>query len=118
MWAKPTAVISDTIPTPDFIKGQIAIVSKEYGVSEDLLNQIVFKESTYDPSKVGDTNLVCKRTGEKMRSRGIVQINDCWHPEVGDQEAFDIDYSLRFLATNIKNGRCREWSTCPEQMRR
>lgn len=91
---------------------KIEKVSQEYGVSEGLMTYIVQNESQFHQYAVGDRHITCPMTGEKMRSRGLVQVSDCYWPEISDREAFDPDFSLRFLAEKLSEGRCSLWSTC------
>lgn len=76
------------------------------------MNHIVNAESEGSTTIIGDMGIVCKRTGKPVRSRGVVQISECYHPEVTDTEAFNEQFSIKFLAKNIKEGNCHEWSTC------
>lgn len=100
----------DVKPTKEYILSRITEYSQKYAVSEGLLTYIVEKESGYNPLAVGDTHLKCPRTGGYMRSRGIAQISDCFH-DVSDSEAFDVDFSLDFIAKNVAEGRAAWWST-------
>lgn len=61
-------------------------------------------------------HLTCKRTGKPVRARGLVQITECYYPDVTDEQAFDIDFSIDFLARKLAEGTqtCRtQWTTCP-----
>ena len=49
--------------------------------------------------------------GSQHRSRGIAQINVYYHPEVSDEEAHNVDFSLQFLATYLKQGKGSQWTT-------
>ncbi len=90
----------------------------EYGVSSSLLTHIALKESTGSSTILGDMKLICHsgpNKGKPVRAKGVVQITDCYHPEVTDEQAFDMNFSMRFLASNIKKGNCHEWSTCNQK---
>lgn len=105
-------------PDVDTIASLVKEKSIEYGVDYAVAMTIIQNESRFYPDRVGDTHLICKAVnspyyGQYMRSRGLVQINDCWHPEVTDAQAFDIMFSIEFLMIALKEGRCYEWSTCP-----
>lgn len=101
------------------IQPKIEHYAKKYNVPVELLNHIVAKESSYNRSVVGDTHLTCKSKrspfyGKPIRARGLVQITDCYWPEVTDEMATDDDFALDFLAYWISKGKCRTfWSTCP-----
>jgi hypothetical protein len=67
-------------------------------------------ESSLNPTAVGDTHLTCPMTGQPIRSRGIVQIADCYHPNVSDDQAFDPDFSAEFMAQKFSEGKQGLWS--------
>lgn len=94
------------------IKGLIYLYANQYHVSPLKMLKIVKYESRFNPNAIGDMKLKCPSTGLPVRSRGIVQISECYHPEVTDSEAFDPDFSIQFLAKYISEGKCHEWSTC------
>lgn len=65
---------------------------------------------------LGDSNLICKSTKKPMRSRGIWQINECGHPEVSDEQAFDPAWSTDWAMEIFKNGNeSKEWKTCSKK---
>lgn len=41
--------------------------------------------------------------------RGIFQINDKWHPEVTNEQAFDVEFSAKFFCQAVKNGQLSWW---------
>lgn len=86
----------------------------EYGVSAPLMRHIVGGESTYNRYAKGDRDYVCKKTGQVSPSYGLAQINLCFHT-VTREEAESPEFAVDFLAQNIKAGRCRLWSTCPNR---
>lgn len=43
------------------------------------------------------------------RDRGIFQINDYWHPEVSDAQAFDVEFSTKWTMDRINKGFQHEW---------
>ena|SRR3990167_7489674 len=85
---------------------------EKYDTPQGLLLAIVKAESSLNPLAEGDMDIICRRTGEPVRARGLVQITACWHPSVSDEEAYDPAFSLEFLAKNLKKGRCHWWTTC------
>jgi hypothetical protein len=98
--------------------GRIEEVAKEFGVNRDLMTYIVnneaakTKEGDFLPCGDGDTHLF-DPTGKRHRSRGIVQINKYYHKEIPDSATYNVNFSLEFLATKIREGKCRkEWTTC------
>lgn len=99
------------------IYAKIGHYSALYGVSEGMMTYVVFNESAKTPKGdllpcgIGDTHLT-DPNGNQHVSRGIVQINDYWQKEVTEAQAFDVDFSLDFLASNLSKGRCFWWTTC------
>ena len=83
----------------------------EVGISPGLAVCIVEHESRFRADALGDGHLTCERTGKPMRSRGLWQINDCFHPEVPDEVAFSAPSSTQWALARIKSGRAGEWST-------
>lgn len=85
-----------------------------YDIPEEKLAYIIHKESTGSTTVIGDMDIVCKRTGKPVRARGILQITECYYPEISDECAFDIDCSIRTMAEKLKDHKtCREqWTTC------
>lgn len=79
------------------------------------MHHIIFRESTYNVNAEGDLDLICERTGESVYARGLVQITRCWFPEVSDEQAFDPEFSIHFLAKGLASGKCSVWwlATCP-----
>lgn len=66
-----------------------------HGVNPLLAVFIAEKESRFRKEVIigevdGDTHLTCPATGEPIRSRGLWQINDCAHPNVPDEVAYDV----------------------------
>jgi soluble lytic murein transglycosylase-like protein len=85
----------------DHIKSRIGYYADLYEVSEEVMNVVVQCESNYDPNALGD----------KGASRGLTQINRPAHPNISDEQAFDIEFSLDFLAENLSKDKGRLW-TC------
>ncbi len=70
-------------------------------------------ESQMRYGALGDSHLICKSTKKPMRSRGIWQINECGHPEVSDEQAFDPSWSTGWAMGIFKNGNeSKEWKAC------
>lgn len=98
--------------TKEYIYDRITRYSALYGVSEGLMTHIVTKESQFNSLAVGDTHLTDPK-GNRHISRGLVQINEYFNKDVTPEQAFDVDFSLDFLARKLSEGKCRLWSTCP-----
>lgn len=90
----------------------IASISNEYGVDPQMSLFLTWKESQWYNGAVGDGHLICKRTGKPIRSRGVWQINNCAHPNITDEQAFDVEWSTHWAMKEIKKNGCGIWSTC------
>jgi len=72
-----------------------------YNVNLQLMRSVINCESSFNPNAIGDNG----------HSRGLVQIYDDYHPTISHEQAFDIEFSVEFLAKNISRGRGYLW-TC------
>jgi hypothetical protein len=97
--------------TKEDILAMIDEIALKYDVSPFVMKKIVYGESRYNPKAIGDTKYVCPLTGKVAPSYGLVQINSCWH-KVSIEQSFDVEFSLNFLATHLKKGNCKLWTTC------
>lgn len=100
------------ILTEDLIRQK----ARENNLNEEKVIFIAKCESQINPNALGDGNLSCKKTNKPMRSRGIWQINECGHPEISDEQAFDKNWSTDW-AMNIfkKGGELKEWRICTQK---
>lgn len=73
----------------------------QYNVSADVMNKVIFCESSYNTFAIGDGGM----------SRGLVQIHKKYHPTITDEMAFDEEFAIDFLAKNLSEGRGSMW-TC------
>ena len=97
------------------LEAYIRLEAKNYGVSESLALFIVQNESGFDPKIVGDEHLTCPTTGLPQRSRGWWQWNDCYNPQVSDEQAFNFIDSTELAMKELAKGeeRCKQlWTTC------
>lgn len=90
----------------------------EYDAPRAQTHYIVDKESGYIYNEVGD-DFPCPAKnspnyGKPVRAKGIMQITDCYHPEITDAQAFDPEWSLRWALPLIKDKKTclKEWTTC------
>ncbi len=101
--------------TTDEVKELVNVYADKYGVSRATLHRIVSGESSYQiKPKDGDMNITCPRginKGKPVRARGAVQITECYFPEVTDEQAYDVEFSLNFLAEKVQKGQGQLWST-------
>jgi hypothetical protein len=107
-------VEAQELPTKEYILARITHYSDLYHVSEGLMTHIVFRESSFNSRAVGDTHLT-DPNGNPHISIGLVQINKYWNPDVTEEQARNVDFSLDFLAKRLKQGKCYLWSTCPKK---
>jgi hypothetical protein len=93
--------------------------ARAQNLDENKIAFIAKCESQMEPEVVGDGHLLCKRTGQPMRSRGIWQLNDCGHPEISDEQAFDPEWSTNWAIEIFKKGReDHEWVICTKKYER
>lgn len=97
---QPEAVIAVT-PKPLSIQEKIDAAAKRYGVQSTLMRSVIKCESTFNPKAVGDNGT----------SFGLVQIHLPSHPTITKEQAFDEDFAIDFLASNLAKGKGNMW-TC------
>lgn len=88
--------------------------AQKYSVEIEVLTYIIKNESNFRADAVGDMNIVCKRNGEPVRARGILQITECYYPHITDDCAFDVRCSLEnMLPIMADKEKCiSQWTTC------
>ena len=85
--------------TPERIKQEIENKAVEYGVSSEVMHTVIRCESQYNPNALGDGG----------KSRGLVQIHRDYH-DVSDEDAYDPEFAITFLAEHLKAGQGNLWS--------
>jgi len=82
----------------------VAQVGAEYGIPPDLFVAQLDLESGLNPAAVG-------RNTDGSWDRGIAQINNRWHPEVTDAQAFDPAFAVPWAAQYLRGlyDRCGTW---------
>lgn len=115
--------LSDSKAVMDYVEGE-AIKS---GVDPAMALFILNGETTLRPEVLsgivlGDTHLTClakasPNYGRKMRARGAWQFNDCYYPEITDEQAFDLETSTA-LAMPIMKKNPERWSTYKSWLQR
>ena len=110
--------LEGTIWSREDIDWYISVMATKYNVSEDTMHAIVKGESQYnDMTRDGDMSITCARTGLPVRARGLVQITECYFPDVTDEEAQHVPYAIEFLAKNMSEGLgVMLWSTHPDRV--
>jgi hypothetical protein len=81
----------------------IRLIAKQEVVDPDLAVRVAKCESNLKADAVNVNK-------DGSRDRGIYQINDKYHPEVTDAQAFDITYSTKFFCTAFKAGNISWWN--------
>ncbi len=106
-----TPLIDNSIPALELRYSQL------YSQPLWVIKHIVDHESMASTTKIGDMTIICPvgiNKGKPVRARGVIQITECYHPEITDEEAFDPNFSLNYLGSELSKGKCKaEWSTCP-----
>ena len=70
------------------------------------LLKLIDCESKFNPNAVNDRG----NTPKGSKDQGIMQINDHWHREVTDEQAFNLEWSVAWAIDNINAGRQDMWS--------
>lgn len=107
------AVAIESPATPETIEGMIRSKAHSNNLDEEKIIFVARCESQIEPRSIGDGHLTCSRTGEQVSSRGIWQINNCAHPEISDEQAFDPMWSTDWAMEVFKKGdEGKEWKRC------
>ena len=90
------------------------VLTRKYEVDTELVNYIITNESQWNTKATGDMDIICKRTGKPVRARGLLQITECYHPQITDKQAYEPIFSLDWAMKKIANKKTciREWTTC------
>jgi hypothetical protein len=105
------AVIENLVPLkspekiviPEAIESIIRIIAGDECVDQDLAVAVAKCESSLNPKAI-NTNT------DGSRDRGLFQINEKWHPEISDEQAFNIETSTRFFCKAFKAGHLDWWN--------
>ena len=106
------SVIANLLPTPacstnnqpETVSATITRVCITNTVDPNLALKVANCESGLNPKAV-NTNT------DGSTDRGIFQINNKYHPEVTDAEAFDPEFSTQFFCTAFKAGNLSWWDS-------
>ncbi len=85
------------------VEAIIRSVANEIGVDPDLAVRVATCESGLNPTAL---HVNAKGT----RDRGVFQINDKWHPDVTDEQAFNVAFSTKFFCDAFKAGNISWWN--------
>jgi len=80
------------------VRRNVMKASKKYSVSETVISAMLWQENGYEN---GDSIPVKTEDGKISIDRGIAQINNLAHPEISDQQAHNIEFSIDFMAKEI-----------------
>jgi soluble lytic murein transglycosylase-like protein len=86
---------------PKTIEQKIEYYAEKYNVSKYVMHTVINCESSYNPNAIGDGG----------KSRGLSQIHKPSHPNVTDEQAFDPDFAIDFMAKHMSQGNSWMW-TC------
>lgn len=98
---KDIPITTPVLLKPLTLDEKIELVATKYQVNAQLMRAVIKCESAFRPDAIGDGGT----------SFGLVQINLPSHPTITKEQAFDVDFSLDFFASNLAAGRGRMW-TC------
>lgn len=106
--------VREVKPCEVSIQACIEEKATQYNVSVEKLHYIIQNESSYNPNATGDMGITCKRTGLPVRARGILQITECWYPNISDECAYDVECSLDKMLPIMANKKSciEQWTTC------
>lgn len=82
------------------IEQKIDRIATAHGIPTTTLYNLVKSESNFDPK------------ADNGKDRGIVQINRNSFPEITDEQAFDVEFSLNFASEKIANDEEYLWVAC------
>jgi hypothetical protein len=91
---------------PEKVKSLIRNIAEEEGFSDvNLLIRIAQAESQLDPKNSNDKG----NYPPDSIDRGLFMINDYWHKEVTDEQAYDPYFSTRWTIKKIRSGGISAW---------
>ena len=106
-----STVLRQNLPVavPEEYKTLISSYAQKYSVEgqnlEPIMTAVIRCESNFNTFALGDGG----------HSRGLVQIHNVWHPEVTDDQAYDPEFAISFLAKALSEGKGSEW-TCYKKL--
>lgn len=85
------------------IENLIRAIAKQECVDPELAVRVAKAESNLDP-------LAKHKNPDGSLDRGLYQINNKWHPEVSDSEAYDPTFAAQFFCKAFKAGNLSWWN--------
>lgn len=107
--------VSGFLPHKEILKETITRIALEYHVDPRLALFMAEQESTFRPDALGDMHIICPHTGKPVRSRGLYQISECYHPEFTDADAFEPEKNIRKAMEIVSEGKINcisQFSSC------
>ena len=103
------------LTTREEVRSYIIEKAKENNIPVELALYVADKESTFGQNPIGDTDIICPRTGEAVYARGVYQLTRCYYPQVSDQDAFDNRKNIDYVFDNnlLEGKTCKsQFTTC------
>lgn len=96
-------------PTPiiETIEQKIDRIAIEHGIATTTLFNLAMAESSLNPNAIGDMDSTClvgANKGLPVRAKGLMQITQCYNPDITDEQAFNPDWALNWGADIIARG--------------
>ncbi|MEW5907593.1 MAG: transglycosylase SLT domain-containing protein [Patescibacteria group bacterium] len=111
-----SAIIAQKETRPQSLEEMIRQKARANNLNEEKIIFIAQCESQIEPEAIGDGNFICGKTNKPMHSRGIWQINECSHPEISDEQAFDPEWSTDWAIEIFNKGdELKEWRRCTKK---
>jgi len=93
----------DSIPQPLDIPALITSIAKKNKVNVSLALAVAEAESSFNPSATHSN-------ANNSIDRGLYQINNLYHPEVSEAQAFDPKFSAQFFCDAVNKGNLSWWN--------
>ena len=84
------------------VKETFELYAKIYNVSSEQMYKTAFCESSLNPNAINSTS--------REYSVGIAQINLMAHKNITVEQAKDVDFSVKFMASEFSKGNQKIWS--------
>ena len=91
-----------------------AQLADEHDVDYELVEFIIHHESSWNPYSIGDLDINCTRTDRPVYARGILQITECYWPDITNVQAFDPYWALQWDIPKMADKETckRLWTAC------
>jgi len=119
------ATVTNVEASPIYIVEGIKLNNNQSLVANEIIN-IAIKENfkfipylielSYCESRLGEAVTNFNTDNVKSKDRGIFQINDYWHKDISDIQAYDNTFSTKWTINMINKGYQSRWM-CDEKIR-